>query len=48
MDMIEKKDEIDVQRKLKKRILKMKPEDSALNQKTLEELKLALNQMIKW
>jgi len=48
MDMIEKKDEIDQQRNLKRRILRMKPEFSKLDQRTLEELKLALNQMIKW
>jgi len=48
MDMIEKKDEIDLQRNLKRRILRMKPEFSKLDQRTLEELKLALNQMIKW
>lgn len=43
MDMIEKKDDIDLQRNLKKRILRMKPDTSKLDQKTLEELKLALN-----
>jgi hypothetical protein len=48
MDMIEKKDEIDLQKNLKRRILRMKPEFSKLDQRTLEELKLALNQMIKW
>lgn len=48
MDMIEKKDEIELSRNLKKRIFRMKPEYSRLDQKTLEELKLALNQMIEW
>jgi hypothetical protein len=43
MDMIEKKDDIDLQRNLKRRILRMKPDTSKLSQKTLEELKLALN-----
>jgi len=48
MDMIEKKDEIDLQRNMKRRIMRMKPEFSKLDQKTLEELKLSLNQMIRW
>lgn len=40
MDMIEKKDDIDLQRNLKRRILRMKPDTSKLSQKTLEELKI--------
>jgi len=45
---LRKKDEIELSRNLKKRIFRMKPEYSRLDQKTLEELKLALNQMIEW
>jgi hypothetical protein len=48
MDYEAGKDIVMLQKDLAKRIRSMRPEQSALNQKTLEELKLTLTGMITW